>query len=86
MKVLLCSLAIACLLLAACHGSTDLTCDDESPYMDAHASPPVKAPEGLDKLDPLKEVPLPKANPQQPRPKGSNCLDLPPEIEGATGS
>jgi len=72
----------ACGSLSACHGAPNLTCDDESPYQNAHSAPQIKAPEGLDNLDPLKAVPLPKANPQAPRPKDSNCLDLPPQIDG----
>ena len=84
MKALLWPLAGVCLLLAACHGAPNLACDDDSPYMNADAAPPVQAPEGLDNLDPLKAVPLPKANPAQPRPKGSNCLDLPPELESGS--
>lgn len=82
MRNLLWALLGVSLLLTACGGTPDLTCDEDSPYKNAHSSPPVKAPEGLNDLDPLKAVPLPEANPQPPRPKGKNCLDLPPEIEG----
>ena len=82
MRNLLWPLLGAFLLLTACGGTPDLTCDKDSPYKNAQSAPPVKAPEGLDNLDPLKAVPLPEANPQAPRPKGMNCLDLPPEIEG----
>lgn len=84
MRELLWPLVGACVLLTACHGAPDLTCDDDSPYQKAHAAPRIKAPDGLDNLDPLKEVPLPKANPGAPRPKGSHCLDLPPELEGGS--
>ena len=67
--------------LSACGGSNDLTCD-EGPYQNAVSAPRVEAPEGLDDLEPLREMPLPEASPQAPRPEGSPCLDRPPIVIG----
>ena len=65
--------------LAAC-GGKDMTCD-EGPYQTAVRAPRVSSPEDLDTLDALREMPLPEASPQQPRPEGSPCIDKPPMIE-----
>jgi hypothetical protein len=66
--------------LAAC-GSGSKTCD-EGPYQSAILAPRVQAPEDLDDLDALNEMPLPAASPQAPRPEGSPCLDKPPIVIG----
>ena len=67
------------LVVAGCGGSKMMECDS-GPYLTAMRTPKVQAPEGLDNLDPLNEVPLPAASPQQPRPEGSPCLEHPPQI------
>ena len=66
--------------LAACGGSTDLSCDDEEEYQLAREAEPVRAPDDLDQLDEFKQLPLPAASPRPPREKGAPCLDLPPSI------
>jgi len=66
--------------LAAC-GSGNQKCD-EGPYQTAVLAPRVQAPEDLDNLEPLREMPLPAASPQAPRPEGSPCLDKPPVVIG----
>jgi uncharacterized lipoprotein len=72
---------IMALTLSACGGSADLTCDDEEVYQSAQSAPQLRVPEGMDNLDPLKEVPLPDASPRAPRPAGSVCLERPPVLE-----
>jgi len=67
--------------LAACGGTPDLTCD-EGNYKSAVRGPQVDAPDDLDDLDPLRAMPLPTASPQEPRPEGSPCLDMPPVVLG----
>jgi uncharacterized lipoprotein len=64
--------------LAACGGSKELTCDTEAAYLSAVRAPRVQAPEDLDDLEELREMPLPQASPQAPRPTDSKCLDAPP--------
>ena len=66
--------------LGAC-GGMDITCDDVQHYQRAQLTPRVEAPEGLDQLDPNREMPLPEASPRPPREPGSPCVDRPPEIK-----
>jgi len=65
--------------LAACGGSKNLTCD-EGPYQEAVGAPRIQVPEGLDSLEPLREIPLPDASPRPDRPEGAPCLDRPPVV------
>lgn len=65
--------------LAACGGSADLTCD-EGVYKSAVRGPRVQAPDDLDALEPLREMPLPEASPQPEREEGLPCIDMPPAI------
>lgn len=69
----------AAAMFAGCGEPAMLACD-EGPYMTAVRMPKVKAPDGLDELNPLNEVPLPDAAPPAPRPDDSRCLDFPPRI------
>ncbi len=66
--------------LAACGGTTDLSCDEEQEYQLAREAEPVRSPDDLDELDEFRRLPLPEAAPRPPREKGSPCLDLPPSI------
>ena len=68
--------------LAACGGSSDLTCD-EGNYKSAVRGPQVDTPPDLDDLDPLREMPLPSASPREDRPVGAPCLDMPPTVIGS---
>ncbi len=66
--------------LTACGGQSELECEEGGVYLAAKQAPRVAAPDDLDNLDPLREMPLPDASPQQPRPAGSTCLEMPPAI------
>lgn len=66
--------------LTAC-GGQDLTCDDVQYYQLSEEGKRVQAPEGLNDLDPLLEMPLPEASPRPARPEGSDCFDRPPGIK-----
>jgi uncharacterized lipoprotein len=66
--------------LTACGGQAELKCEDGRTYLSAAMAPRVKAPDDLDDLEVLKEMPLPQASPQKPRPAGSPCLEKPPKI------
>jgi len=79
MKLVRLILVITSLVLAACGGSKEITCD-EGPYQVAIRADRIQAPEGLDNLDPLQEMPLPSASPQEPRPADGPCLEQPPQI------
>jgi len=67
--------------LAAC--GKDLLmrkCDEPEPYQSVVASKRVVVPDGLDALNDLKEMPIPKSD-TPPRPEGAGCLASPPAIE-----
>jgi len=66
--------------LGACGGGKNLTCDEVQYYQLSEEGERVAAPEGLDDLDPLREMVLPQASPREPRPPGSECFDRPPKI------
>ncbi len=71
---------IACLVgLAGCGGSKALECDT-GPYLAAARADKVQAPEDLDDLDPLSEMPLPAASPQETTSEDGACLEHPPQI------
>lgn len=65
--------------LSAC-GGVDLTCEDPEVYQLAERHDRIEAPEDLDDLEPLREMPLPEASPAPPRPPGSPCIDRPPSV------
>ncbi len=71
--------------LASCGGDklVDNTCDEPQRYQRAVAGKKIVAPEGLDPLDPLAEMPIPKPQEAPVRAPGSACIELPPAV--ATG-
>lgn len=81
------SLSVAALgvlsLLAACGGEARLTCDEPRRYQEAVNNERLKTPEDLDALETYLEMPVPQANPRPERPKGSRCLELPPQIQSS---
>lgn len=68
--------------LASCGGDrlVDNTCDDPQRYQRAVAGRRVVAPEGLDPLDELAEMPIPKAQDAPVRAPGLPCIELPPAV------
>ena len=66
--------------VAGCGGNDTLSCDEVAVYQLAVPGKRVETPPDLDALEPLREIPLPEASPQQPRPPGSRCIDMPPEV------
>lgn len=73
-------LALVLAALSGCGGTVDRSCDDVRAYQLAAQGRRISPPDDLDPLDELKEIPLPEASPRPERPKGSPCLDLPPNI------
>jgi len=67
--------------VAAC-GNKDIrtTCDEPQPHQSAVAGKRIEVPEGLEPLDELKEIPIPKAA-TPPRPEGATCVEYPPSIK-----
>ena len=70
---------VGVLLIAGCGGDSMMTCD-EGPYQAAVRAPRVVAPDGLDNLDPLDEVPLPEASPRVEGAYEGPCLESPPQV------
>ena len=73
---------VSILALSACRGGGELKCDNEGSYQEATTAPRVKAPEDLDNLEALKEMPLPDALPQPVGVGEGRCLESPPRISG----
>ena len=73
-------LVTALVLFAGCGGDTPLKCESGGAYLSAAETPRVRAPDGLDDLDPLREAPLPDASPRSERWEGSGCLEAPPRV------
>lgn len=81
-QIRLISLTLALSVLSACFGGPDRTCEEVRLYQLAEEGRRLQTPEDLDELNELREIPLPQASPRGPRPEGSPCLDLPPNILG----
>jgi len=67
-------------ILSGCGGDDliNYSCDEPQPYQAVHPTKRIEAPEGLDPLDELAEMPIPKPENVKERPKGSRCIELPP--------
>ena len=70
------------LALAACGGNDtrEVDCEKNLKYQNRVVGKRVVVPEGLDQLDPLKEMPIPAADPSAPQPTPGKCDDMPPLI------
>lgn len=80
-KILRTAVFVATLaLLSGCGGNKELSCDEVRRYQLAAEGKRIETPDDLDDLEPLREMPLPKASPRPERPPGSPCLDLPPSV------
>ena len=73
------ALIVLAMLCSAC--GQQLTCESPQPYQAAVEVEKLTVPEGLDLLLEGKEMDIPRASPQDPRPSDAPCLDLPPTIQ-----
>ncbi len=66
--------------LAACGGNKpkEVDCKQGLRFQNREVGKRVVAPEGLDQLDELAEMPIPKADPDAPPPPPGECADMPP--------
>jgi len=66
--------------LSGCGGDDliNYSCDEPQRYQAVKPTKRVEAPEGLDPLNELAEMPIPKPENVTERPKGSRCIELPP--------
>ena len=69
-------------VLTACGGNDtkEVDCEKGLKYQNRVVGKRIVAPEGLDQLDPYKEMPIPQADPSAPQPVPGTCDDLPPMI------
>jgi hypothetical protein len=69
-------------VLAACGGNDtkEVDCEKGLKYQNRMVGKRIVAPEGLDQLEPLKEMPIPQADPDAPQPVPGTCDDMPPVI------
>ena len=74
--------ALALSSLSACFGNKniDYTCDEPQRYQQVSDGKRIESPEGLDPLNELMEMPIPRAQDAPSRPPGSPCIDLPPSV------
>jgi hypothetical protein len=70
---------LAGLLLGACGGASSV-CEKPKLYQQSQPGKRIEAPEGLDPLQPGREMTIPEASPRDPRPENSPCLELPPSF------
>ena len=61
-------------------------CNKPQRYQESVQNERLKAPDGLDGLDTLREMPVPEANPRPERPPEAPCLELPPRIFTTEGN
>ena len=61
-------------------GLIDKNCDEPQRYQRAVDGKRVVAPEGLDQLNELAEMPIPRPQNAPEWPAGSPCIELPPSI------
>jgi hypothetical protein len=70
---------LAGLLLGACGGASTV-CEKPKLYQQSQLGKRIEAPEGLDPLQPSREMTIPEASPRDPRPENAPCLELPPSF------
>jgi len=68
--------------LSGCFGdkNIDYSCDEPQRYQQVSPGKRIESPEGLDPLNELMEMPIPKAQDAPVRPAGSPCIDRPPSV------
>jgi hypothetical protein len=64
--------------ISACSSAPN--CDEPQFYESAQGGTRIAAPQGLDNLEPSKEMVIPEASPRPAREPGSGCLDRPPTL------
>lgn len=79
---LLAVMALA-LTISACGGNDTkkIDCEANLKYQDRVEGKRVVAPEGLDQLNELVEMPIPRADPNAPKTPAGQCQDRPPVIK-----
>lgn len=70
-------------LMSACGGNdtVEAKCDDDMKYQNYERGKRIVVPEGLDPLEELVEMPIPKADPDAAPPAPGRCADMPPNVK-----
>jgi hypothetical protein len=78
---------VLCTSLAACGGNDtkEVDCEASIEYQNRVEGRRVVAPEGLDSLNEMAEMPIPRADPNAPRMPPGVCNDRPPVIRVSGG-
>jgi hypothetical protein len=78
---------MVCASLAACGGNDtkEVDCEASIEYQNRVEGQRVVAPEGLDQLNDLAEMPIPRADPNAPQMPPGVCNDRPPMIQVSGG-
>lgn len=73
-------------VLAACGGNDTraIDCEASLKYQNRVEGKRVEVPEGLDPLNELQEMPVPRADPDAPQAPPGKCIDEPPPIGSGT--
>lgn len=68
--------------MSACFGdkNIDYSCDEPQRYQQVSPGKRIESPEGLDPLNEMVEMPIPRAEDAPVRPAGSPCIELPPSV------
>ena len=69
--------------LSACGGEDSIVveCEDGLRFGNLEEGKRVVVPEGLDQLNEFAEMPIPRADPDAPRPPSDRCVDMPPAVK-----
>jgi uncharacterized lipoprotein len=69
-------------LISACGGNDtkEINCDDGLKYQNRVEGKRVEVPEGLDPLEEIAEMPIPRADPNAAPPPAGQCADMPPSV------
>jgi hypothetical protein len=72
-----------CLALSGCGGNDtkEIDCEANLEFQNRVVGKRVVAPEGLDQLNEMAEMPIPKADPSAPKMAPGVCNDVPPMIQ-----
>ena len=73
-------LAAAALILSGC--GVGAVCEKPQRYESSRLGKRIEPPEGLDALQPTREMTIPDASPRPPRSKDDPCLETPPAYRG----
>ena len=87
MRIRQLSALLVCLSVAACGGNDtkEVDCEVSLEYQNRVVGKRIVVPEGLDPLNELAEMPIPKADPDAPRMPAGVCNDMPPMIQVSGG-